>query len=329
MTFSRLVGWLVVLVVAAAAAGMGYFYLRYPDVPPAQAVTIERTPARIARGEYLTQHVTGCVVCHAERDWTKFGAPVVPGTLGKGGQRFGFGAEPFVLYARNLTPAGLGEWSDGDIVHAMTTGVSRDGTALFPLMPYPKFARLAREDVEAIVAYLRTLPSVPNAPLPTRQLDFPLSLIVRTIPAPAALRPVPAASDRVAYGEYMTNAALCSECHTPIDAQGTPLPGMSFAGGMVFTPNGTGLVRSANITPDAATGIGTWTEAQFLDKFRAFRGVEPRTLQGAEREQNSEMPWTMYAGMTDDDLGAIYAYLRTQTPVTNRVQKFGPPGATP
>jgi mono/diheme cytochrome c family protein len=321
----RTLAVLVVIAVLVVGGGLAYFYMRYPDVPPPESVTVPRTPERTARGKYLAEHVTGCVVCHAERDWASFAAPVVPGTRGKGGQRFGFGQDPFVMYAKNLTPEGIGEWTDGEVIRAFTTGVSRDGTPLFPLMPYPKFARLSREDVEAIVAYLRTLPAVPNPPVPERTLNFPLPLVVRTIPAAASHRPVPAASDRVAYGEYMTNAALCAECHTPLDERGTPLPGMDFAGGMAFRPGGVGLVRSANITPDAATGIGSWTEAQFLDKFRAFRGVEPRRLEGAEREQNTEMPWLDYAGLTDDDLSAIYAYLRTVKPVVNRVQKHDGP----
>jgi hypothetical protein len=319
----KILGALVALAAVVIAGGLLYFFTKYPDVAPAETVTVARTPERIARGKYLSEHVTGCVVCHAERDWSVFAAPVVAGTSGKGGQRFGFGLEPFVLYAKNLTPAGLGEWTDGEVIRAMTTGVSRDGTALFPLMPYPRFAKLAREDVEAIVAYLRTLPPVASPPEPARSLNFPLPLIVRTIPTAASHRPVPPPSNRVAYGEYMINAALCADCHTPIDAQGAPLPGMDFAGGMVFTPNGTGLVRSANLTPDAGTGIGTWTESQFVDKFRAFRGAPPRRLEGAERDQQTEMPWMDYAGMTDDDLAAIYAYLRSLKPVVNRVEKFG------
>lgn len=321
-TLLKLLGWLVVLVVVLAGAGLTYLFTAYPKVPPAETVTVPKTPERLARGKYLAEHVTGCVVCHAERDWSAYGAPVVPGTAGKGGQRFGFGPEPFVLYAKNITPAGIGAWTDGEVIRAFTTGVSRDGTPLFPLMPYPHFGTLAREDVEAIVAYLRTLPSVSNPPEPARTLKFPLPLVVRTIPAAASHRPIPPRENRVAYGEYMVNASLCADCHTPIDEQGAPLPGRDFAGGMVFSPNGVGLVRSANLTPDADTGIGGWTEQQFVDKFRAFRGVPARRLEGAERQQQTEMPWLDYAGMTDDDLAAIYAYLRTVKPVTNRVQKF-------
>ena len=79
----------------------------------------------------------------------------------------------------------------------------------------------------------------------------------------------------MAYGKYMTKAALCSECHTPIDDQGTPLPGMDFAGGMEIIETGY-RVRSANITPDANTGIGSWTEQQFVDKFKGFETADQR-----------------------------------------------------
>lgn len=322
-TLLKLLAGLVALVVVLAGAGLVYLFTRYPAVPPPEDVRIAATPERLARGQYLVENVVGCVVCHADRDWSKFSAPVIGGTKGKGGQRFGFGAEPFVLYAKNITPGGVGEWTDGELVRAITTGVSRDGTPLFPLMPYPRYGKMSREDIEAIVAYIRTLPAVPAETLPERTLKFPLPLIVRTMPAAASPAPIPDPSDRVAYGRYLTNAAVCGDCHTPIDEQGAPLPGKEFAGGMVFTPNGVGLVRSANLTPDAATGIGTWTEEQFVEKFRAYRGQAPRTLEGAERLQNTEMPWTYYAGMRDDDLRAIYAYLRSLAPVVNRVEKFG------
>ena len=76
----------------------------------------------------------------------------------------------------------------------------------------------------------------------------------------------------------MTRSALCTDCHTPIDDQGTPLPGMDFAGGMEFVETGY-RVRSANITPDADTGIGSWTEQQFIDKFKGFENADDRHAQ--------------------------------------------------
>jgi mono/diheme cytochrome c family protein len=317
----KVVVFLVVVVVVVAAGGVAYLYARYPDVPPPETTTVAATAEKIARGEYLATHVTGCVICHAERDISKYGAPVKPGTEGAGGEFFGDEAEGFAVYSKNITPSAIGNWTDGELIRAITAGVSRDGTPLFPIMPYPRYARLSRDDVEAIVAYVRTLKPVAHT-VPERQLPFPLPLIVRTMPQPAQFRPVPSHTDRVAYGEYLVNAAVCAECHTPTDDQGTPLPGREFAGGAEFKlPNGA-IMRPANITPDADTGIGTWTEEQFIDKFKAWESTEPRALNDAEQRENSLMPWLYYSGMTREDLGAIYTYLRTQKPVLNRVRKF-------
>ena len=312
---------LLVVVVIVAGAGVGYLFAKYPDVPPPENITVARTPERLARGEYLAKHVSQCVDCHAVRDMTKYAGPVVEGTAGRGGENFGIeGTAVRALYSRNITPAGIGEWTDGEVIRAITAGVSRDGEPLFPIMPYPKYARMSREDVESVVAYIRTLPPVEYTP-PSRDLAMPLPLVVRTIPKAAEFRAIPPKENRVAYGEYMTNAAGCSECHTPMDAQGTPLPGMDFAGGFEFPLPAGSTVRSANITPDADTGIGTWSEQQFVDKFKAFEGAPARPLTAAEQRENTVMPWLQYAGMTRDDLGAIYAYLRTLKPVVHRVRK--------
>ena len=86
--------------------------------------------------------------------------------------------------------------------------------------------------------------------------------------------------------------------------------------------------RSANITPDADTGIGTWTEQQFIDRFKSFENTTPPVLSEVERRQNTPMPWTAYAGMTREDLAAIYTALRAQKPIINRVTRF-PDAQTP
>ena len=225
-----------------------------------------------------------------------------------------------MLYSQNLTPAGIGAWTDGELIRAFTAGVSRDGTPLFPTMPYLRYGQLSRDDVHAIVAYLRTLKAIEYA-APPRELGMPLPLVVRTIPAPASFRPILENSDRVAYGEYLTNAAACGDCHTPMDAQGQPIPGRDFAGGFEFPLRGGAVVRSANITPDATTGIGAWTEEQFIDKFKVFDSAARRPLTAADDRENTTMPWYEYAGMTREDLGAIYAYLRSLKPIINRVDK--------
>jgi mono/diheme cytochrome c family protein len=318
-TLLKIAVGLVLLVVLVAACGYGYLMLAYPKAPPPTAFKIESTPERLARGQYLNDHVVGCTTCHTRRDWTKFSGPAMPDRLGAGGEPFNLGPAG-MLYSKNITPAAIGSWTDGELLRAVTQGVSKDGSPIFPLMPFPHFGAMDEEDVHAVLAYIRSLKAIENTPPPSK-LSFPLNLIARTIPGPNTFTKRPAPEDKVAYGKYLTAAALCSDCHTPIDDRGTPLPGMDFAGGQEFRETGH-LVRAANITPDANTGIGSWTEAQFIDKFKGFETPTNATLAEHERAQNTVMPITAYAGMTREDLSAIYAYLRTLKPVTNRVEKF-------
>jgi mono/diheme cytochrome c family protein len=318
-TLLKIAAGLLVALIVVAACAYGYFMFTYPKVTAPTAFKIEATPERLARGKYLSDHVVGCTVCHSKRDFTRFSGPIDPATLGAGGDEFNLGPAG-VLYGKNITPAAIGSWSDGELLRAVTQGVSKDGTALFPLMPYPHFGALDEEDIHAVLAYVRSFKAIENTPKP-RRLNFPLNIIVRTIPGANTFSKRPSPDDKVAYGKYMTKAALCTECHTPIDERGTPLPGMEFAGGTELLETGY-RTRSSNITPDADTGIGSWTEQQFIDKFKGFENPTNAVLAEHERPQNTSMPITAYAGMTREDLGAIYAYLRTVKPVTNRVEKF-------
>ena len=309
-----LVGCLVVL----ALAGLGYLFAAYPKVGAPSGVRVDATPARIARGEYLANHVSVCTDCHSQRDYSRYAAPVKPETLGAGGEvwdeTIGF---PGRLVSRNLTPSALAGWSDGEILRAFTEGVARDGTPLFALMPYPAYgAHMAREDALAIVAYLRTLPPR-SVPIADRRLDFPLPLVVRTMPAVAHMpAAAPAPTDRKAYGEYLTRIAACGECHTRRDQ-----PDRYLAGGEEFPmPNGT-IARSANLTPHA-TGLAGWTEAMFLERFAAYADGAGH-VPVAPTAPITPMPWGAYAGMTREDLGAIFSYLQTVPAVANRVEKFG------
>jgi mono/diheme cytochrome c family protein len=319
----KMVGVLLLLVLVIAGAGFLYFINRFPDVPPAQAVTLPTAPEVLARGKYLTEHVAICVDCHSERDFTRFAGPVKAGTLGKGGERFDTpnSGVPGTLYAPNITPAAIGHYSDGELVRAVTTGVAKDGRAMFPLMPYTNYGQMATDDVEAILAHVRTLAPIEHQ-VPARTLDFPMSLIVNVIPAAAQPGSRPSPQDRAAYGKYLVTAASCGDCHTQLDGRGQKLPGMDFAGGFQFASELGYRVRSANITPDADSGIGQWTEEQFVNKFKGFETPDDHVLTDAEQRQNTVMPWKQYAGMTREDLGAIYSYLRTIKPVLHRVDKF-------
>lgn len=292
-----------------------------PNVGEPESVTIESTPERIARGEYLANSVCVCVDCHSTRDWTKFSGPLVEGTIGKGGetfdQKFGF---PGSFYAKNITPFGIGNWTDGEILRAITSGVNKNGKALFPVMPHPNYGKMDKEDIYSIIAYIKTLKPIENI-IPEAKPDFPMNFIINTIPKKAAFTKKPAKSDVLAYGAYIFNASACGECHTKQD-KGKPVEGMTLAGGFEFPLPSGGVVRSSNITPDKETGIGNWSEEAFVRRFKSYADsgyVAPTINKG---NFNSIMPWTMYGKMNEEDLKALYAYLRSVKPIKNTVEKF-------
>lgn len=261
--------------------------------------------------------------CHSQRDWSKFSGPPVVGTLGMGGelfdQKFGF---PGTYYAKNITPAGIGDYTDGELFRVITTGVNKEGKAMFPVMPYRYYGEMDEEDVKSIIAYLRTLDAIENE-VPESSSDFPMNFIINTIPHEAHFKKLPARSDIVSYGAYMANAAGCVECHTQVE-NGNLIVGTEYGGGREFLfPNGS-IVRSTNISPDKETGLGDWTAEMFVDVFhsRSDSATLHTTIQ--PHEFNSIMPWTMYGGMTDEDLTAIFEYLKTVDPIENRVDIYTP-----
>lgn len=318
----KILGIALGTVVVLLLAFLGYFTLKYPDVDPAPAITVERTPERIARGKYLANHVTVCIDCHSTRDWTKFAGPVIAGTEGKGGEEFNeqAGGVPGRIFASNITPAGITDYTDGELMRTFTTGVTKHNRALFPLMPYLSYNNLSQEDAYSIVAYIRSLQPIKNK-VEESKLNFPLNFIVKTIPAKSYQpKPEPNRSNTLEYGRYLATIGACGDCHTPA-VKGEPVPGMAFAGGFEFRFPG-GVVRSMNITPDEETGIGKWKKEDFVARFKAFTDEGLQSVILSPADFNTPMPWTMYGQMTDEDLGAIYEYLRTITPVQHQVEKF-------
>jgi mono/diheme cytochrome c family protein len=325
----------------AAALGMLAIYVTHalPHVAPAdQSLSIAITPARVQRGDYLAHHVNDCFSCHSVRDWSIYGAPVKPGSEFAGGEqvfdrRIGL---PGTIYPKNITPYHLKNYSDGELVRVLRTGVRRDGQPLFPMMPYLHIAQMTQEDLYSLIAYLRTLKEVKND-VADHELDFPLNILVHTMPQEAPAYPAPVdPKDSVAQGRYLVNVIGCMECHTPVDAHHQPLPGMDMAGGMEFPllnvegdlsalPGG--FVRTANLTPDPQTGIGAWSREAFLGAFRDWRGKsgQAKMVKVKNGEFQTVMPWPYFAGMTDADLGSIYDYLRTLKPVKHAVVKYSPP----
>ena len=323
----KIIGILVGVIVLAVGATMAYVSLALPNVGEAPEMVIEPTPARVARGEYIANHVAVCMDCHSTRDYSLYSAPLVPGTLGKGGELFnqqmGF---PGSFTSKNITPYGIGDWTDGEIYRAITTGVSRDGHAFFPVMPYPYYRNMNEEDVKSVVAYLRTLKPIEYTPEVSKP-DFPFNFILNTIPQKAEPLPRPDPNDELAVGKYVVTMAGCVECHTPAE-KGQIVADKRFSGGREFAlPSG--VLRTANITPDKETGIGTWTKEAFVARFKAYADSSYVPQKVAPGEMQTIMPWTMYAGMTEKDLGAMYTYLMSIEPIKNSIpEKFTPANKT-
>ena len=312
----KIIGVLILVFVLILVGAITYVTQALPNIA-APDLKVEVTPERVERGEYLANHVCLCMDCHSTRDWSLYTGPPVPGTLGVGGevfdQSFGF---PGKFVSRNITPHGLKDWTDGEIYRTITSGVGKDGRPFFPVMPYKSYGRMSDADIHSIIAYLRSIPAVASDPGASKA-DFPMNIIMHTIPG------VPVKLENASYGEYMTTASGCRVCHTR-EEKGEEV-GEPFAGGWGFPVPGAGVVTSANITPHE-TGIGGWSREKFIRTFKQYADsayVSPK-VDYATKEMQTMMPWTMYAGMKEEDLGAIYDFLRTVKPVDNAVVKWMP-----
>jgi len=314
--WKKFVGTTVFLILALLIVGItftvGWRPFIGPKTRPLTNRTFESTPARLERGTYLVNAVYGCFVCHSERDRSLPEWPPRADKLGAGTIFGSDGAElPGQLVAPNLTPdkeTGTGDWSDDALARAIREGIGNDGRALFPLMPYLNYKDMPDEDLSSVIVYLRSLAPVKNA-LPKSAIIFPVKYLIRSAPQPIT-SPIaePDLSNPVKHGQYLTQMASCADCHTAQE-RGQPKPGLELAGGLLFRrPNAT--VMAANITPDTSA-ISYYDEDLFLQAIRTGK-VKARNI-------NPIMPWCLYRNMTDEDLKAIFAYLRTVKAVKHTV----------
>src|SRR5215472_446543 len=308
---------LVVLLLIAIPLTIGWRPFIGPKARPVTTRTFERTPQRLERGRYIATALSGCVYCHSPHDWNAPGHPMVTAMLGAGGV-LPFANLPGRVVGPNLTPdpeTGAGRWSDDQLARAIREGIGHDGRALFPLMPYPHYRNMSDEDLASVIVYFRSLPAVRHE-LPKSEIIFPVKYLIRSAPEPVILpvSEIPMDSAPVVRGAYLVNMAGCRDCHTPQE-KGQDLPGMAFAGGFPF-PGPWGNVATANITPDVS-GISYYDEALFLELMHTG-SVKARKL-------NPIMPIQIYKNLTDDDLKAMFAYLRTLKAVQHRVDNAEPP----
>lgn len=316
--FKAFIGMLFLVIFLAVFFGT-YVTVYLPQVSTVPDITIEPTSERIDRGKYLANHVTVCIDCHSTRDWTLYSAPLV-GDIGGGGEKFGREMGfPGVIYSKNITPYNLESWSDGEIFRAITEGVNKEGKALFSVMPYHNYGNMDKEDIYSIIAYIRTLDPI-ESDMVERVLDFPVNILVNTMPKKSSFTKIPDESDKISYGAYLINAAGCVHCHSQTE-KGSAIKGTEFGGGMEFVQPA-GIVRGANITMHKINGIGNWTKDAFIQRFKHYIDSNFVFPKLTPKDLNTPMPWYMYAGMRESDLEAIYEYLKSIPHKDNQVVKF-------
>ena len=269
----------------------------------------------LERGRYLVTTVMACGNCHTPRDAE--GRPVAGKELSGGG--VGFDIPPFAGTAANITPdreTGIGAWTDDEIKRAITHGErpnkgAQAGKPLAVIMAANFFKALLPNDLNAIVAYLRSVPAVRNVlPAPVYRLP------VRHEAFAEADRGFTERDmqDKVRCGAYLATIAHCLECHTPIDKGALQFDTALGAGGRPFLPSFVkGLPESwkgavsRNLSSHPDKGLGAWTDAEIKRAITQGVGRDGRRMQ-------EPMAFGWYAGIRDEDLDAIVAYLRTLPP---------------
>lgn len=265
----------------------------------ASASAAAPSAAVLERGRYLMQGVVACGNCHMARG--DKGQPLPEKGL-SGGMLFD--EPPFKAYAPNITPdrdTGIGKWTDAQLARAIREGVRPDKSIIGPPMPVEFYRTLSDADLAAIIAYLRAQPAVKSA-VPKSTYNIPLP---PSYGPPLKKVNAPPPGNQRAYGEYLANIGHCMDCHTPRDATGALQHGKLGAGGQVFKgPWGESTAR--NLTPHP-TGLKDFSDAQIIQSIR----------QGVDRSGQPYKPpmgFAFYKNISDRDMAALIAYLRSLPP---------------
>ena len=309
---------IILVMLAAIVFFVSYVQLSWDKVydAPYPEISASTDPTLIARGKYLVFGPARCATCHVPMDKIVevdkgLEIPLIGGwelTIPVGTFR-----------APNITPdkeTGIGNLSDRELARTMRFSVNHDGRVNFPFMP---FQDMSDEDLTAVISYLRTQEPVKHVVERSKYtfLGKILSAFGRVPPVqPKSSPPKSVTIDAtVEYGAYLANSLSdCAGCHTKRDQKtGEPI-GVPSAGGWHLPPDSQSKGYSfvtPNLTPDEVTGImANWNETVFISRFRAGRIYE-----------GSPMPWGAFSRMNEVELKAIYRYLKSLDPVSNKIEK--------
>lgn len=278
---------------------------------------------QLAHGKYLAT-LAGCTSCHTP-DKAEYQNPqtltldqiktiAFSGGDALDNEKFLAGGRLFDLgpagkvFTRNLTPheeTGIGKWTDDQVKIAIKTGLTADGSTLFPVMPYHVYNGMADADLEAVIAFVRSVNAVNNK-VPDKTVN---TEGMPTIPYTTGII-APDATDKGARGAYLVNSVMgCTDCHTPVDpATGAPIMDKYLAGRQPYE-GPWGIVYGGNITPDEKTGIGSWSNEEVKRALVAGISKDGRRL--------ILMPWYAYTVLTKEDADAVVYFLKNGLPAVD------------
>lgn len=308
-----LIGILLILALVFAAYVQLSAFPTYENKAP--NITIQPDSIKMAEGEKIVQ--TLCSACHLSDD-------------GKLGGKFMADATVFgKIYSTNITQhpthGALSKYTDGELAYLIRTGIKKDGTYAPPWMV--KLPMLSDYDMESIITYLRSdAPELQPSDKVNKasELSFLAKMLIKTgafspLPYPEGQIESPSPDDRVAYGRYLTISKYdCFACHSAAFEScdfADPEKSAGFLGGGNPIPNLEGkIIYSSNLTMDVETGLGNWTEEQFIRAVKT--GIRPNKIA-------NRYPMFPYSRLEDDEVAAIWAYLKT-VPVIHTPQSFTP-----
>jgi mono/diheme cytochrome c family protein len=279
------------------AGGKRVALAAYTAADPTGVPAELKSASQIERGEYLTR-AADCLVCHTAKD----GAPFA------GGRAF---VLPFgIIYSTNITPdndTGIGRYSDTNFLDTMHKGLGRGNVKLYPAMPYASYTYMSDADALAIKAYLFSLKPL-HAPAPQNTLGFPfnqrglMSLWSAFFNPDRRYQPNVNQSPEWNRGAYLVEAmAHCGECHTPRNLAFALNNRRKFAGAVQAG------WRAYNITPDHASGVGSWSDADLAHYISGGHADGRGTAAGPMGEAVDES----LSYLKPSDVAAIVTYLRT------------------
>jgi len=312
----KILAILIVIVIVIIGAFALYINIdgipKYPKLVKDPGITVHGDSAMLVNGERLASML--CVECHLNRETNVVSGQYMPdvATFGK-------------AYSANITQDkqyGIGSWTDGQLIYFLRTGVKPNSHYAPPWMP--KFVHMSDYDLQSVITWLHsddprlkasheaTVPSQPNF-----LAKFLAHVAFKPLPYPDHAITSPDTADHVAYGKYIVQGKIeCWACHsasfkTLNIMEPDKTPGY-MAGGNPIPDQEAKIVFSANLTPDDSTGIGSWTEEQFVKALKFGQRPDGTT---------NRYPMVPYSRMTDSEAKDIFAYLKTLAPVKNKIER--------